>query len=134
MSALKYKVMEFNEHMIPSLPANEAQLPLMELINVCKGYGETSILKNINLTVKEGEFIAIVGFSGSGKSTLISLIAGLISADSGEVLKQGNTIAGPGPDRGVVFQNYSLMPWLSVYENGRVAPRNYPLRLSQNRT
>jgi len=121
MSALKYKVMEFNESMMPSLPANEAQLPLVELKNVCKAYGETCILKNINLTVKQGEFIAIVGFSGSGKSTLISLIAGLISADSGEVLKQGEAITGPGPDRGVVFQNYSLMPWLSVYENVALA-------------
>jgi len=117
MSALKSKVMEINEHMVPSLPANEVRLPLVELKDVCKAYGKTSILKNINLTVKEGEFIAIVGFSGSGKSTLISLIAGLISADTGEVLKQGNAITGPGPDRGVVFQNYSLMPWLSVYEN-----------------
>jgi len=114
MSVLKYKVVEINESMAPSLPANEAQLPLVELKNVSKGYGDTSILKNINLTVNEGEFIAIVGFSGSGKSTLISLIAGLISADSGEVLKQGEAITGPGPDRGVVFQNYSLMPWLSV--------------------
>ena len=121
MSALKYKVMEFNESMMPSLPANEAQLPLVELRNVCKAYGETSILKNINLTVKQGEFIAIVGFSGSGKSTLISLIAGLICADSGEVLKQGNAITGPGPDRGVVFQNYSLMPWLTVFENVALA-------------
>ncbi|MEI6146901.1 MAG: ABC transporter ATP-binding protein [Methylococcales bacterium] len=121
MSVLKYKVMELNESMAPSLPANEAQLPLVELKNVSKGYGDTSILKNINLTVNEGEFIAIVGFSGSGKSTLISLIAGLISADSGEVLKQGEAVTGPGPDRGVVFQNYSLMPWLSVYENVALA-------------
>jgi len=121
MSVLKYKVVEINESMAPSLPANEAQLPLVELKNVSKGYGDTSILKNINLTVNEGEFIAIVGFSGSGKSTLISLIAGLISADSGEVLKQGEAITGPGPDRGVVFQNYSLMPWLSVYENVALA-------------
>ncbi len=121
MSALKSNLIHLNERMAPSLPANEAQLPLVELINVCKAYGDASILKNINLSVKEGEFIAIVGFSGSGKSTLISLIAGLISADSGEVLKQGCAITGPGPDRGVVFQNYSLMPWLSVYENVALA-------------
>ena len=121
MSALKSNVIDINERMAPSLPANEAQLPLVELINVCKSYGENAILKNINLTVKEGEFIAVVGFSGSGKSTLISLIAGLITADSGEVLKLGNAITVPGPDRGVVFQNYSLMPWLSVYENVALA-------------
>jgi nitrate/nitrite transport system ATP-binding protein len=121
MSALKSNLIHLNERMAPSLPANKAQLPLVELINVCKAYGDASILKNINLSVKEGEFIAIVGFSGSGKSTLISLIAGLITADTGEVLKQGNAITGPGPDRGVVFQNYSLMPWLSVYENVALA-------------
>ncbi len=106
-------------------PSNDAELPLVELNNVCKSYGEgkqkTSILKNINLSIKAGEFIAIVGFSGSGKTTLISTIAGLIQPDSGEVLKQGNPITGPGPDRGVVFQNYSLMPWLTVYENVALA-------------
>ncbi len=95
--------------------------PLLELNNVCKSYGDTSVLNNINLRIKQGEFIAIVGFSGSGKTTLISTIAGLIQADSGEVLKQGKTITAPGPDRGVVFQNYSLMPWLTVYENVALA-------------
>jgi len=88
---------------------------------VCKSYGATSILNNINLSIKEGEFVAIVGFSGSGKTTLISAIAGLIQADSGEVLKQGQPITEPGPDRGVVFQNYSLMPWLTVFENVALA-------------
>jgi len=107
------------------LPSNDSSFPLLELKNVCKSYGEgkneTSILKNINLDVKEGEFIAIVGFSGSGKTTLISAIAGLIEASSGDLLKQGKEITAPGPDRGVVFQNYSLMPWLSVFENVALA-------------
>ena len=94
---------------------------MVELKDVCIAYGETSILKNINLTVKKGEFIAIVGFSGSGKTTLISAIAGLIKANSGEVLKQGKPITAPGTDRGVMFQNYSLMPWLTVYENVALA-------------
>ncbi|MDD5272775.1 MAG: ABC transporter ATP-binding protein [Methylovulum sp.] len=109
----------------PKHPSNDADLPLVELINVCKSYGEgknkASILKNINLSIKEGEFIAIVGFSGSGKTTLISTLAGLIQADSGQVLKQGKPITAPGPDRGVVFQNYSLMPWLTVFENVALA-------------
>lgn len=104
---------------------NKVCKPLLELKNVCKSYGEgkdrVSILKNININVSDGEFIAIVGFSGSGKTTLISLIAGLIQADSGEVLKNGQAIIQPGPDRGVVFQNYSLMPWLTVYENVALA-------------
>ena len=121
MSALKLKVVEIDESSKISAPSNDPSLPLIELKNVCKSYGETSILKNLNLSVKEGEFIAIVGFSGSGKTTLISTIAGLIQADSGEVLKQGVTITSPGPDRGVVFQNYSLMPWLTVYENVALA-------------
>ncbi|WP_459990639.1 ABC transporter ATP-binding protein [Methylosoma difficile] len=110
---------------MPTNPSNDPCLPLVELKNVCKSYGEgkdkSSILKDINLSIKEGEFIAIVGFSGSGKTTLISLIAGLIQADSGELLKNGLPITEPGPDRGVVFQNYSLMPWLTVYENVALA-------------
>lgn len=105
----------------PPAPSNDAQQPLLELKAVCKSYGATSILNNINLSIKEGEFIAIVGFSGSGKTTLISAIAGLIQTDSGEVLKQGQPITEPGPDRGVVFQNYSLMPWLTVFENVALA-------------
>ena len=132
MSALKLKLVTANENtdlkestVFMNTPSNDPCLPLVELKNVCKSYGEgnakTSILKNLNLTVKEGEFIAIVGFSGSGKTTLISTIAGLIQADSGDVLKQGSPITGPGPDRGVVFQNYSLMPWLTVYENVALA-------------
>ncbi|MFU8788711.1 MAG: ABC transporter ATP-binding protein [Methylobacter sp.] len=102
-------------------PSNDAHQPLLELKGVCKSYGSTSILNNINLSIKEGEFVAIVGFSGSGKTTLISMIAGLIQADSGEVLKQGSPINQPGADRGVVFQNYSLMPWLTVFENVALA-------------
>jgi nitrate/nitrite transport system ATP-binding protein len=105
----------------PPEPSNDAHMPLLELKAVCKSYGGTSILNNINLSIKEGEFVAIVGFSGSGKTTLISTIAGLIQADSGEVLKQGAPITAPGPDRGVVFQNYSLMPWLTVFENVALA-------------
>lgn len=103
----------------------DVALPLVELKQVCKSYGEgsarVSILKDINLAIKPGEFIAIVGFSGSGKTTLISMLAGLISPDSGQLLKQGQAITAPGPDRGVVFQNYSLMPWLTVYENVALA-------------
>ena len=82
-----------------------------------KGRDRTSVLKDINLEIREGEFLAVVGFSGSGKTTLISAIAGLIRPDEGEVLKKGQPISGPGPDRGVVFQSYSLMPWLTVYGN-----------------
>ncbi|MGZ8184992.1 MAG: ABC transporter ATP-binding protein [Methylobacter sp.] len=125
MTAVKLKLVDINTTATQNSPSNDAYLPLVELKNVCKSYGEgknkTSILKDINLDIKEGEFIAIVGFSGSGKTTLISTIAGLIHADSGDVLKQGKAITAPGPDRGVVFQNYSLMPWLTVFENVALA-------------
>lgn len=94
----------------------------LELKNVSKSYldgssGKTEVLSNINLSIEEGEFIAIVGFTGSGKTTLVNLIAGLIKPDEGEVLLDGEVITGPGPERGVIFQNYSLMPWLSVKQN-----------------
>ena len=96
-------------------------MALLALKNVGKSYGEgankTAVLKNINLEINEGEFVAIVGFSGSGKTTLISAIAGLIDADEGSITKDGDAISGPSADRGVVFQNYSLMPWLTVKEN-----------------
>jgi nitrate/nitrite transport system ATP-binding protein len=96
-------------------------MSFLSLNNLSKSYGsgsnKTSVLKDINLEITEGEFVAIVGFSGSGKTTLISSIAGLIKPDSGEVIMKGNSISGPGQDRGVVFQNYSLMPWLTVYGN-----------------
>ncbi len=121
MTATKLKVVDIAPAARQASPSNDAYQPLVELKNVCKSYGAASILKNINLSIKEGEFIAIVGFSGSGKTTLISTIAGLIQADSGEVLKQGSPITEPGPDRGVVFQNYSLMPWLTVFENVALA-------------
>lgn len=97
----------------------------LELKGVGKGYGtgarRTEVLNNINLRIEEGEFVAIVGFSGSGKTTLISLMAGLIEADTGELLCKGKPIEGPGPDRGVVFQNYSLMPWMTVRQNVALA-------------
>lgn len=92
-------------------------MPYLELKNVSKDFGASSVLKDINLTVEKGEFVAIVGFSGAGKTTLISLIAGLIKPDNGSLMLNDLEIIAPGPDRGIVFQNYSLLPWLSVYEN-----------------
>src|ERR1700752_1704929 len=92
-------------------------MAFLELKGVSKSYGARSVLKGVNLQIERGEFVAIVGYSGSGKTTLISLIAGLIKADSGTVTLNDLEITSPGPDRGIVFQNYSLLPWLSVYEN-----------------
>ncbi|MCX6894874.1 MAG: ABC transporter ATP-binding protein [Verrucomicrobia bacterium] len=89
----------------------------LELKNVSKSFGGAQVLKDINLSVEKGEFVAIVGFSGAGKTTLISLIAGLLQPDSGAMTLNDLEITAPGPDRGIVFQNYSLLPWLTVYEN-----------------
>jgi len=100
-------------------------MPILALKSVSKSYGEeparTRVLKNASLAVEEGEFVAIVGFSGSGKTTLINLMAGLTAPDAGEVLFKGKPVAEPGPERGVVFQSYSLMPWLSVRGNVALA-------------
>lgn len=100
-------------------------MAFLELNHVSKSYGtgkdKVNVLEDINLHVEEGEFVAIVGFTGSGKTTLINLINGLHFPDAGEVLLNGQPITGPGPDRGVVFQNYSLLPWLSVRNNIRLA-------------
>jgi len=96
-------------------------VPFFELSSVSKSFGSTEVLSGIQLGLDEGEFLAIVGFSGSGKTTLISLMAGLVEPDAGEIRMEGSKIAGPGPDRGVVFQNYSLLPWLTVYGNVELA-------------
>jgi nitrate/nitrite transport system ATP-binding protein len=79
--------------------------------------GRFPALRDINLTVRKGEFVSIIGHSGCGKSTLLNLVAGLIKASDGILLCDNREIAGPGPDRGVVFQNHSLLPWLSCFDN-----------------
>ncbi|HEX8295142.1 MAG TPA: ABC transporter ATP-binding protein [Chthoniobacteraceae bacterium] len=100
-------------------------MPLLEFKGVSKGFGtgatRSEILHNLNLEIEPGEFVAIIGYSGSGKTTLMSLIMGLLLPDSGQVLLKGLPVTGPGPDRGIVFQNYSLLPWLTVYENVALA-------------
>jgi len=78
-------------------------------------------LQDVNLTVAQGEFITLIGHSGCGKSTLLNLVAGLLKTDDGVLLCAGREIAGPGPDRGVVFQNHSLLPWLTCFENVHLA-------------
>src|ERR1044072_7348492 len=96
-------------------------MPFLELKNVSKGFGprgsRSEILADINLQNEKGEFVTIVGYSGAGKTTLISLIAGLIPPDSGSITLNDLEITAPGPDRGIVFQNYSLLPWLTTFEN-----------------
>ena len=79
--------------------------------------GVFQALKDINLTVKKGEFVTLIGHSGCGKSTLLNLIAGLLGATGGTLLCANREISGPSPERGVVFQNHSLLPWLTCFEN-----------------
>ncbi len=78
-------------------------------------------LREINLQIRQGEFVALIGHSGCGKSTLLNIVAGLLRATRGGVLLQGKEVNDPGPDRAVVFQNHSLLPWLTVYGNVRLA-------------
>jgi nitrate/nitrite transport system ATP-binding protein len=79
--------------------------------------GSFIALKDVNMSMREGEFVTLIGHSGCGKSTLLNMVAGLLQPTSGVLLCAGREIAGPGPDRGVVFQNHSLLPWLTCAEN-----------------
>ena len=79
------------------------------------------VLGGVDLTLDEGEFVGIVGSSGSGKTALISLLAGLLRPDAGTIVLDGAPVVEPGPERGIVFQQYSLLPWMSVYENVALA-------------
>ena len=96
-------------------------MAVLEFQNVSKsfgtGTGKTDVLKNITLEVQDGEFVVLLGFSGTGKTTLMNLMAGLEMPTTGKVLFKGAEITGPGPERGMIFQNYSLMPWLTVSGN-----------------
>lgn len=117
-------------------------MAILELKGVSKSFsrngraasqrGKVEVLRDINLSIRENEFVCIVGRSGAGKTTLISLIAGLIEADAGAIVLEGKPIDGPGPDRGVIFQNYSLLPWLSVFENVYLAVDAVAPNLSEN--
>ncbi|KAB2325693.1 ABC transporter ATP-binding protein [Betaproteobacteria bacterium SCN1] len=83
--------------------------------------GPFRALQDINLQVAQGEFISLIGHSGCGKSTVLNIVAGLLDATEGYALLKGKEVKGPGPDRAVVFQNHSLLPWLTVYENVQLA-------------
>jgi len=95
--------------------------PVIELRDAARGFGagaaRSEVLSGLNLDLHEGEFLAIVGFSGSGKTTLINLLAGLLAPDHGTLKLDGRPMPEAGPDRALVFQNYSLLPWLTVYGN-----------------
>ena len=106
----------------------EATTPILELKGVCKQFefrGERiDALRDADLSVKKGEFICLIGASGCGKSTLLRMAAGFERATSGESLMWGMPISGPGPSRGMVFQDYGLFPWLSVRDNIGFGPKS----------
>lgn len=90
---------------------------MINIKNLNKSYGELKVLEDINLHIKEGEFVSLIGPSGCGKSTLINMIAGLDNATSGDIVVDGDRVEGASTDRIMVFQNSSLFPWLNVFEN-----------------
>ena len=100
-------------------------IPYCKIDHVAKtfkrGNIESNVLKDITLDVAKGEYVSIIGHSGCGKSTLLNIVAGLVPASEGGVLLEGRQVDEPGPDRAVVFQNHSLLPWLTVYDNVRLA-------------
>ncbi len=86
-----------------------------------RGAASTEVLRDINLDIEKGEFVSIIGHSGCGKSTLLNLVAGLNEVTTGGIILENAEVHKPGPDRAVVFQNHSLLPWLTVYENVNLA-------------
>lgn len=99
--------------------------PLLDLTQLGMRFptpnGEFIALKNVNLRINKGEFVSLIGHSGCGKSTVLNLVAGLHQATDGGVIVDGREISSPGPERAVVFQNHSLLPWLTVYQNVELA-------------
>ncbi|MFO1399014.1 MAG: ABC transporter ATP-binding protein [Burkholderiales bacterium] len=105
------------------LPAGSAEYVHVERVGMtfATRRGPFVALRDIDLSVRNGEFIALIGHSGCGKSTLLNLVAGLVQPTTGVLLCAGREIAGPGPERAVVFQNHSLLPWLTCFDNVHLA-------------
>lgn len=93
----------------------------LKIDNVSKSYPKAQVLREVNLRIDQGQFVSVIGHSGCGKSTLLNLIAGLTPVTGGGITLDGQEVRAPGPDRAVVFQNHSLLPWLSVYDNVKLA-------------
>jgi nitrate/nitrite transport system ATP-binding protein len=114
---------EPRSHTMPAAYPSDKPFLRIEHVNKSfrRGGSETEVLRDISLDIAEGEFVSIIGHSGCGKSTLLNLIAGLTTVSSGAVLLENREVNEPGPERAVVFQNHSLLPWLTVYDNVRIA-------------
>jgi nitrate/nitrite transport system ATP-binding protein len=100
-------------------------MPYLKLDHISKTFARgsraTAVLVDTTLAIERSEFVSIIGHSGCGKTTLLNIVAGLLSATTGGVILEGKEVNEPGPDRAVVFQNHSLLPWLTTYENVRLA-------------
>lgn len=96
-------------------------MPILEVDRIHKSYGARPVLADVSFNLEPGECVCIVGYSGSGKTTLINLIAGLIAPDSGKIIFDGTRVSGPSLERSLIFQNYSLLPWLSALRNVELA-------------
>jgi nitrate/nitrite transport system ATP-binding protein len=99
--------------------------PYLKIDQVSKSFTRGSdvseVLRDVSLTIHKGEFVSIIGHSGCGKSTLLNMVAGLLPVTTGAILLEDREVNAPGPDRAVVFQNHSLLPWLTVYDNVKLA-------------
>ncbi len=99
--------------------------PYLKIDHVCKsfqrGNAVSEVLTDVKLVINKGEYVSVIGHSGCGKSTLLNMIAGLLPVTTGAILLEDREVNAPGPDRAVVFQNHSLLPWLSVYDNVKLA-------------
>lgn len=120
-------------------PVVESNSGFLEIDHVSKVYttpqGDYTVLEGVNLLVKEGEFICVIGHSGCGKTTLLNMVSGFAHPTTGEVRLKGEAISQPGPDRMVVFQNYSLLPWKTAFENIYIAVNAvYPEKSKQEKT
>jgi nitrate/nitrite transport system ATP-binding protein len=106
-------------------PGRGPARPYLAIDRVCisfsRGAVTTEVLRDVNLDIARGEYVSIIGHSGCGKSTLLNIVAGLLRVTSGGVLLEDREVAEPGPERAVVFQNHSLLPWLTVYQNVELA-------------
>ncbi len=105
-------------------------MQLLQVDNISKSFGQgedfNPVLSNIGFTIQPGQFVTLLGPSGCGKTTLLTIIAGFLKPDGGQIILEGKRVTGPGPDRGFVFQNYALFPWMTVNDNIR-----YPMKLQK---
>ena len=111
---------------------NQSEVPILQVRAVCKRFPGVIALDEVSLHLHQAEILSVIGENGAGKSTLMSMLAGLVEPDKGEVLLGGEPCGEPGPDRGIVFQNYSLLPWLTVYGNIELAVKQVFPEMSKN--